>query len=335
MAALMSPMPILVWAGRNVTEDLASYVKSLSFTDVFEDGEAGRDTMSLTLDNRDGLFWDAWKPEEGDTLKPGIGWTKDAIPQTWMWGNFVIDGVKFRISPNEVIVTASAQTENKAAVENVQSRSWDNITLHALLEQLAREAECEVTINALPDKTFTHFEQRAESTRALLQRLASEYNVPMSFKGGNLYVGTPSELPVLEIDTLDSSILSSADLPESKRNTYSAVTVNYYDVQKAQYSTYTTGDPSATSERTLMLYNIPVSSIEEAREYANAQLASSGDSKKQTANGSLGLVGTPISAGQTVKLLNIGKVHATWKIVSQTTSLRRGQWSATANIARA
>ncbi len=335
MAALISPMPLLEWAGRDVTKDLANYVKSLSFTDVFEDGEASRDTMSLTLDNRDGLFWDTWKPEEGDTLKPGIGWTKDAVPQTWRWGTFVIDGVKFRISPDEVIITASAQTENKAALENAQSRSWDNITLHALLEQLAREADCDVTINDLQDKTFTHFEQRAESTRALLQRLASEYNVPMSFKDGNLYVGTPPELPELVIDIMDSSILSSADLPESKRNTYSAVTVDYYDVQKAQQTTYTAGDPSATSERTLMLYNIPVSSVEEAREYANAQLASGDSSKKQTTNGSLGLIATPISAGQTIKLLNTGKVHATWKIASQTTSLRRGQWSATANIARA
>lgn len=332
MATVMKPYPLLDWAGRNVTGDMARYVKSLSFTDVLEDGEAGRDTMSLVLDNRDRIFMKAWKPTEGDVLKPGIGWTVNGKTRVWQWGRFVIDGVKFRLAPDEVIITASAQPADKAALENVKTRSWDNIKLHALMQQIAREAGCEAFIYDVKDKTLAHVEQRAESARALLKRIADEQNVPINFKNADLYVGTPATLEPLVIDIEKRGELTGADLPESKRNTYSAVSVEYYDTNKAETIRYIAGDPNATQERTLKLYNIPVSSVEEARDYANQQLSSGGS--KQTNYGSLSLTGKPISAGQEVTLINVGDVHAKWKIASQTTSLRRGQWSATARIAR-
>jgi len=330
MAAVMQPYPLLEWAGRSVSGDLAPYVKSLSYTDVLEDGEAGRDSFSLVLDNRERIFMNAWKPSAGDIIKPGIGWQQAGTHQ-WLWGRFVIDAIQFRLSPDEVIVSGSAQPVNQAALENVQTRCWDTITLHALLEQLAREADCNVIIHAMPDKALTHIEQRAESSRALLKRLASDHNVPMNFKNGDLHVGAPSTLPTLDIDVTNRHILASADLPESQKRRYRAVTVHYYDEQTAKSSTYTAGDPSEGQTQTL--YNLPVSSVEEARDYANAQLTEAG--QKQTAHGSLSLIATPISAGQRVRLLNVGQVHPDWTIISQTTSLRRGSWSATASIARA
>lgn len=326
---------LLTWANRKVSEDLAPYVKSLSYVDSLRQGKSERDQVSLVLDNRGGIFTEKWFPKEGDILSPGVVWehrqaTPDNQASSWAWGRFEIDSIRFRFGPDEVVIGALAATAKRDAMEKAQTRAFNNIKLSALVAQLAAEADMQGVFNG-EDVLLDRVEQRAESSRDFLARLAGRYGLPVSNKNQTLYVGTP-ELPRLKLSLKRRDVVSQADFPITKRDTYGAVIIDYYDAEQRKQITYQAGNPGAPEGRTLRLYDVPVRSLEEARRYADSQLSATGT--KQTAFGQLQLINTPLAAGQLIELTDAGKLPPLWKVVTQTTSLG-GRWICNAKLERA
>lgn len=325
----------LTWANRQVTKDLAPYVKALSYTDSLETGKSQRDQVSLTLDNRKGIFTQQWFPSEGDILQPGVVWehktTSASAPSRWAWGRFEIDSIRFRFSPDEVVIGGLAVTAKRDAMEKAQTRAWNNIKLSALVGQLAAEADMTIAFTG-DDMMIDRIEQRAESSRDFLARLAARYGLPSAIKNQTLYVGTPDTLPKLVISLKHRDVISQADFPITKRDTYGSVIIDYYDAEQRKQITYQAGNPSAPEGRTLRFYDVPVRSLEEAKRYADSQLSATGT--KQTAFGQLQLINTPLAAGQIIELTDAGKLPPLWKVVTQTTTLG-GRWICNAKLERA
>lgn len=335
MAALglLAYAATLSWADRVVTRDLAKYVKSLSYTDTLERGKSDRDQVSLVLDNRERIFLDAWYPREGDILRPGVAWQLQSQTKgpasSWAWGAFEIDSLRFRFSPDEVVIGAMATTAKRSAMETARTRAFPNIMLSALVNQLAGEAGMQGVFTG-EDVRLERVEQRAESSRNLLARLGERYGLPVSQKNQTLYMGIPV-LPELTLSLANRNVVTQADFPITKRDTYGAVTIDYYDPDQRKQITYQAGDPNAPEGRVLRLYDVKVGSLEEAKRYADSQLSATGT--RQTAYGQLQLINTPLAAGQIINLTDAGKLPPKWRVVTQTTSLG-GRWICNAKLER-
>ncbi len=335
---LIRPFAILHWAGKDVTAELSKFVKSMTYTDVMESKQTGTDTLSLTLFNQDRRFCDAWYPTKGDTLKPGIGWLDEQGQRhEWLWGEFSIDEVTFKVGPDDVIVGANAKppVTQRGAIDNQQCQVQENVTFEHVAQSWAEDSGLSfIKAPNTPDFHFKRIEQRDESMPAFLTRLSEQTSVPMAIKGKNLVMGS-FESEVIEIDTLNRSVLSSLNLPDSSRSKYVAVEVEGYDQQAKQLFSYRAGDTTATGDRVKILRNIDnVKSIADARAYAESYLQNGADGK-QGAKGRMSVVNTMLTTAHLIEFLNLGKVPSRWKPTTVTTSISGRSWTTSAQLARA
>lgn len=335
---LIRPFAILHWAGKDVTAELSRYVKSMTYTDVMESKQTGTDTLSLTLFNKDRRFCNAWYPTKGDTLKPGIGWLDEQGQRhEWLWGEFSIDEVSFKIGPDDVMVGANAKppVAERGFIDNEQCLVQENVTLERVAQSWAKDSGLSfIKAPNTPDFRFDRIEQRDESTPAFLTRLSEQTSVPMAIKGKNLVMGS-FESDVIQIDTLNRSVLSSLNLPDSARSKYVAVEVNGYDQQAQKLFSYRAGDATATGDRVKVLHNIDnVKSMADARAYAESYLQNGADGK-QGAKGRMSVVNTMLTTAHLIEFLNLGKVPNRWKPTTVTTSISGRSWTASAQLSRA
>ncbi|MBE8578704.1 phage late control D family protein [Vibrio sp. OPT18] len=328
MAKMIRPTTFLEWAGRNVSQSLGGFVKSITYTDNLSTDESeAPDEISLTLSNVDGRFLDAWYPSKGDSLKAGIQY----LDLTWHWGGFEIDDVRFRFSPDEVTIKASAAKLKRAELDKAQSRSFDNVQLSALLNIVASEAGMKSVLSG-PDTTIAHVEQQAESSMSMIRRLGVLYGLPVNIKSGTLYMGVPDGIEVLVLDINNRSVIKKMDLPDVVRGKYTAVKIDYYDQDKKSLISYQAGDDTAPESQILRYYDAPVSTHDEAVTYANAALKE--QNSKGNAKGSVTLIGTPLTSGQEIHFKGAGKAHAKWQVLNQTTTVSDAGWTGTANIGK-
>jgi phage protein D len=329
MATLIQPKIILNWAGQNISEDLAPFVKSITYTDSLNtDDDSKPDSLSLTLNNKDMRFLNEWYPNKGDTLKAGLSYGDNQ----WMWGEFVIDDFNFRFSPDELVVGASAVNKKRAALDKKQSRAFDNVQLSTLLNIIASEANMTSLLTG-SDTQITRVEQQSESSMSMLNRLGQQYGLAVNIKSNCIYMGIPNELPALTLSIAKRSNIQKLDLPDEVRNKVSAVLVEYYNQEQKKVLSYTAGNSTAEEAQILRLYDAPVSSHDEAKVYAESKLTEQSSKGKST--GSITLVGTPITSGQKITFTDIGKLHNTWQILSQTTTVTKTGWNASARIGKA
>lgn len=335
---LIRPFAILHWAGKDVTAELSRFVKSMTYTDVMESKQTGTDTVSLTLFNQDRRFFDAWYPNQGDTLKPGIGWLDEQGQRhEWLWGEFSIDDVSFKLGPDDVIVGANAKppAPERGVIDNPQCIARENVTFEHVAESWAKESGLSfIKAPNTPDFRFARIEQRDESTPAFLTRLSEQTSVPMAIKGKNLVMGS-FESDVIQIDTVNRSMLTSLTLPDSARSKYVAVEVEGYDQQSNTLFSYRAGDATATGDRVKVLRNIDnVTSMAEARAYAESYLQN-GAEGQQGAKGRLSVVNTMLTTAHLIEFLHLGNVPNRWKPTTVTTSISGRSWTASAQLSRA
>lgn len=324
MAALSIPIISLLWAGHDVTREVAPLIKSISYSDTLNTDESSQpDTLSLVLHN-DGRFLDEWYPQKGDAVKAVLE-DKDI---KWPWGRFEIDDIRFRFSPDEIQISASAALFERTALEEVRSRSFDNIQLSSLLNLIASESGMKSVLTA-DDIILSRVEQRAESSIALLKRIGARYGLPVNIKNASVYMGVPEIAPLI-LDIGKRSIIKRLDLPSVVRGMIRAVTIEYYDQTQKHVVTHTAGDASATGAQNLRLYDVPVSNIDEAKVYAEAELDNQKSGKRAT--GSMTLVGVPLTSGQPIQFIGLGKLPSKWEVISQTTTVTSKGWQTNVRI---
>ena len=71
----------ILYDNKDISKDLAQYLKSFSYNDVIS-GQA--DDLSITLEDRTGLWKNDWLPEKGATLVVSIitqAWWKDTFSE--------------------------------------------------------------------------------------------------------------------------------------------------------------------------------------------------------------------------------------------------------------
>lgn len=109
----------VLYDNKDISADLAPYMKSISYTDHLS-GEA--DDLTLTLEDRAGLWQGAWMPEKGATLDVSLlrtSWNApDGLEETLPLGLFAVDEIESRGAPSEADIRATSVPENN------ELRAW-------------------------------------------------------------------------------------------------------------------------------------------------------------------------------------------------------------------
>lgn len=123
--------------GKNVSGDLAPYLKSLTFEDKTSNEV---DEITITIDDRDELFCDAWMPMIGDSLEVSIkcyDWDDSDDEQTLYCGSFEIDLVTESGPPSTVEIKA-VSLFNSDIRRTINSRKWQKTSLKSICEDIAK-----------------------------------------------------------------------------------------------------------------------------------------------------------------------------------------------------
>ncbi|HIF6163817.1 TPA: phage late control D family protein [Vibrio parahaemolyticus] len=332
--SLIKPFAIVKWAGKEISQELSDYVSALTYTDVLDSKKVGTDTVSMTLVNHDGRFYDAWFPEKGDTLECGIGWfDDDGKRNAWMWGKFTIDEIRFSLNPDKVSVGANAKPATRGKIDNETCEVYEQTSFVTLAEDIAKEVGVSILIAPdARDVAYARVQQRDESKMAMMGRLADENSIPMAFKGNQLVVGELNT-STLTLDIRNRDIVVNGSFPVSDRTKSDGIIVQFYDVVNDTAGEYRTGN---TDEGAKIKTLTPdgVTSMEEAKSYADNYVATGSGKSKQTATGRLTLVNATVTTADTIALTNAGKLPDKWKPTSVSTSLTSGGWTSTVTIQR-
>ena len=320
----------LIWSNSDVSKEIAPYVKSLSYSDTLEKKKTSRDQINISLNNKNSIFLNQWMPKMGDSLRPQIKFIQENKSNLWAFGEYAIDSLRFRFSPDEVIVGALAQDLKDDKLNSVKSRSWSDIYLKDLLEEIAIESNLKFVFYG-SDLLLKRVEQQMQSTNDFLSFLAKNHNISIQIKNKTLVKGIP-KLDELFISLKSRDIILRADFPTTARNVYTSVIVQYYDEAKKENIIYQAGNLQALEGQILRLYDIPVSNISDAKYYANSHLGNANG--EQEANAQMTLINTPLACGQVINLLDAGKLPKKWQIQSQSTSFSSKGWQSNLQLQR-
>lgn len=138
------------------------------------------DELEVELSDDDGALS---MPSRGAILEVAIGWHGEPLVNK---GKFVVDELQYSGAPDKLMIRARS-ADLRGSLNSKQERSFDNIPLGKLIDQLAKENGLEpCCAKAFEQKVIPHIDQTNESAVNLLSRLAQEYDAIATVKNGKL-----------------------------------------------------------------------------------------------------------------------------------------------------
>lgn len=227
--------------GRDISEDIAPYLKSFDFNDVM-DGEA--DDISITLEDMAELWESDWLPEKGATLKAAIilsDWQGEEEKELDI-GRFEIDEIELSGPPHEVKIKGVSIPENNSLRGVERSRSWEKVLLSKICNDIAWEAGMELFYDVENDPTLDRAEQTEESDLEFLQRLCRDNGYALKISDNQVIVFDTvtyeAREPVATIKR-EGSFLIDYSITSKTREVYKACHVKYANTKTGTTIEYT------------------------------------------------------------------------------------------------
>lgn len=214
--------------GNDITALINQYFSEIRLTD---NAGINSDSLSLTLVANDSLAL----PAAGAVLDIAIGFGDALTPR----GKFVVDDVSESGPPRVISINASAapfdSTKSPSAMQTQKTRSWDDVTLAALVQTIAGEHGLTPRVSAEFNAIhMPHIDQTGQSDLHFLSLLAAKYGAILKPAAGYLVFAleaqqksaTGQPLPSVSVNR---NQCSRWDYRASSRNSAKAVVATYSD----------------------------------------------------------------------------------------------------------
>lgn len=334
--------PKVIYNKVDISEALKPYLKSVEYTDMLT-GQA--DDLQLTLEDRDGLWLEAWFPDKGATLTASIltqYWTAPTDAEKELpLGLFEIDEIECSAIPSETKIKAVSVPNNTTLRGEGRTRSWEGYTIQKIAQDIANNAGMQLNFSSKDNPTLERVEQTEQSDLAFLDKLCQDNGLSLKVTDNQIVIFDMADMEAAEaslifvrptmkgLDTSVSIDVNSNDMnsestlkrlkptswrfTSSVRDVYKSCTVEHSQGKKKAKISATFTDPNKT-EGKMLLVKKDVKSVEEAERMARKELR---EKNKDEVTGSITCMGdTDLSAGLTVTVKGFGKFDGKY-ILSQ------------------
>lgn len=334
--------PKVIYNKVDISEALKPYLKSMEYTDMLT-GQA--DDLQLTLEDRDGLWLEAWFPDKGATLTASIltqYWTAPTEAEKELpLGLFEIDEIECSAIPSETKIKAVSVPNNTTLRGEGRTRSWEGYTIQKIAQDIANNAGMQLNFSSKDNPTLERVEQTEQSDLAFLDKLCQDNGLSLKVTDNQIVIFDMADMEAAEpslifvrptmkgLDTSVSIDVNSNDMnsestlkrlkptswrfTSSVRDVYKSCTVEHSQGKKKAKISATFTDPIKT-EGKMLLVKKDVKSVEEAERMARKELR---EKNKDEVTGSITCMGdTNLSAGLTVTVKGFGKFDGKY-ILSQ------------------
>lgn len=334
--------PKVIYNKVDISEALKPYLKSVEYTDMLT-GQA--DDLQLTLEDRDGLWLEAWFPDKGATLTASIltqYWTAPTDAEKELpLGLFEIDEIECSAIPSETKIKAVSVPNNTTLRGEGRTHSWEGYTIQKIAQDIANNAGMQLNFSSKDNPTLERVEQTEQSDLAFLDKLCQDNGLSLKVTDNQIVIFDMADMEAAEpslifvrptmkgLDTSVSIDVNSNDMnsestlkrlkptswrfTSSVRDVYKSCTVEHSQGKKKAKISATFTDPNKT-EGKMLLVKKDVKSVEEAERMARKELR---EKNKDEVTGSITCMGdTNLSAGLTVTVKGFGKFDGKY-ILSQ------------------
>lgn len=177
----MNPRKAIVsvfYNGKNIDTQLAEYLSSFSYKDIAS-GES--DSLSLTMNDKDKKWINAWFPKKGDSIAAKLilkNWNKEGDTQTLSCGSFLIDDFSFSGTPIQLNLEAVAIPANSGFKKTQRTKIYENTTLENIANEVAKRTKipCYYEAGAV---SIEKVEQSETDDCSFLNELVKRYGYAM------------------------------------------------------------------------------------------------------------------------------------------------------------
>lgn len=309
----------VLYNNKDISADLASHLTGLNYTDNLS-GEA--DTLDLTLEDKAGIWQNAWFPEKGATLGTTLttlNWESlYAGTKSLKLGLFEIDEIGSSGYPSTVQIRSVSIPNNNKLRGVERTRSWEKAELKTIANDVASGAGMELTYDTEDNPTLERAEQTEQSDLAFLLALTKDHGLALKITENKVVIFDEAkyeqEEPKITIVKPGTSFFMGSDgvyvtevlsysLSNKTRDIYKACHVKYQHGKKKEIIEATFNDPDKKDGKTLEVKE-EVQNIAEAERLAKKKLR---EKNCEEWTGSITVVGNlNLVAAVTINLLGFG-----------------------------
>lgn len=315
---MLKPTFKIEYNKKDITRDVSSYVVSIEYTD-FEHGQS--DEISITFEDSEKLWQNAWIPSKGDSLRLFIGYEGEKLLNC---GVFEIDEIEFETPPDTLVVKAIATGIKKPLRQN-NSIAYENKSLKQIANEIAKRHSLKL-VGSIEDVKVERITQNQERDLSFLKKLAEQYGYIFKITEGNLvFYKTEKLVNASAAKILYRNELSRVNLTEKTSKNYKSVTVSYHNPKTGKKVSATVKNQSCVKGDSLKL-NVRCENKQQAILKAKAALAKG----KDTIEGSIDMCGNPyLVAGLNVELKDLGYFSGKYHIKEARHTIDRSSGYAT------
>ncbi len=311
-------IPLISYNGKSITEDIAPYLISLSYTD----GMSGyADSLSITLEDRKGIWSSDWFPDRGATLDVTLAarnWEEEGIT-TMDVGLFSIDSIDGGSPPSQIELKAVSIPENNELRGVDRTRSWEKAELKTIANDVATGAGLTLAYETEENPVLDRAEQTEQSDLSFLLKLCEDNGLALKIYKNQVVIFDETEYekvePQITIVKPGTTYEVQEDMHYVKRITgyrFHAVTRDIYKACHVQYNDSDSGttieatftDPNKTDGKTLEVKE-QVKTTQEAEKLAKKKLR---EKNRDEWTMTIDIMGDfYLSAALTVNVLGFGK----------------------------
>ena len=313
--------------GTDISEDIAPYLKSLTYVDNEED--AGDDLTIVLCDpaerkggeSKGGIWLRSWA---GSAMRMSAQSRRiSAVIRQAEWGDdrglycgeFELDTVSFSGFPVTLTMKATALPFASPIRQTVKSKAWEDYKLSGIAEEIAAKAGMTVYYDCPDDPHFEREEQYNVSDIKFLATLCHNNGISLKVSDSMIILFSQSVYEskgaVSEIAFGDRGIESFSLSTQEKGTQYASCSVTYTDPETGEAVSATVNDPEAKTKQVLRLTE-RVDSVGDALRMAAAKMRYYNKYEK---TGTFTMAGNPaLVAGLNVTLSGFGEFSGKYAI---------------------
>jgi hypothetical protein len=233
----------LIYAGVNITKDIAPDFQGFSYKEV---AEGSADSLQLTLQNKTLKWMGEWLPQPGDKISASItqyDWAGPGEVKTLDCGSMIVDSPTFS-GPFDVInLNALNIPADQGFNDAPQDTTWADITMSQLGQMIASKYGMSFTYDAPTDFVIHALKRTKQTDAALLSDTCKKYNLCLKVYSDKLIIYSKAQYeqrdPIKTI-TYGSSNINSYTLASPIVGTgFTSVTINYKPTKTKTMLQYT------------------------------------------------------------------------------------------------
>lgn len=322
-------IPLITYNGKDISESIAPYLLSLSYTDNLS-GYA--DDVTITLEDREGLWRADWFPDRGATLDIGLvtsHWESLASDvEALDVGLFTIDSIDGSGMPSTVEIKGVSIPEGNELRGTDKTRSWEKAELKTIAHDIATGAGMDLVYETEDNPVLDRAEQTEQSDLSFLLKLCEDNGLALKICKNQIVIFNETEYekaePTITLVKPGTSYEKAKDMKYIETITgyrFHAVTREIYKACHVQCNDSDSGgnieatftDPNRSEGKVLQVKE-QVKTVAEAEKLAKKKLREKNRDEWTMTIDTMGNL--YLLAATTVNVLGFGKFDGKYIIVS-------------------